>query len=285
MNTPHDSVLRAITNDSSFRVITADTTETARAAVRAQQVEGVTARHLAELLCGTVLVRETMAPNLRVQGIVKGAGGRGNLVGDSYPTGGARALAQVAKGESQFTLGEGSLMQIMRTLPNGSIQQGIVDAPPDGGLSQAVMAYLQDSEQVASVVAVGARVQGRDVVRAGGYLVQLLPEVERGTGFIMTQRLDDFPPIEQFLEKTDFSAEMLMDEILYGMSYTKLERSPVHFECRCSETTLLSTLATLPAADVSELVSSSESLEIRCDYCGTEYDLAPERLRALLAQS
>lgn len=285
MTKPRDSVLRAITNDSSFRVITTDATETARAAVRAQQATGATARHLAELLCGTVLVRETMAPNLRVQGIVKGAGGRGSLVGDSYPSGGARALVQLAKGQPEFALGAGSHMQIMRSLPNGSIQQGIVAAPQDGGLSHAVMAYLQDSEQVASVAAIGARVESGTVVRAGGYLVQLLPEVERGAGFIMTQRLDDFPPIEQFLEKGDFSAEMLMDEILYGMSYTKLERSPVRFECRCSETTLLSTLATLPRDDVSDLVASEDNLEIRCDYCGTEYVIAPERLRPLLAQS
>lgn len=285
MTTPRDSVLRAMTNDSGFRVITADATSTARAAVTAQQATGNTARHLAELLCGTILVRETMAPNLRVQGIVKGAGGRGSLVGDSYPNGGARALVQIAKGEAEFFLGEGARMQIMRSLPNGSIQQGIVDAPPDGGLSQAVMAYLQDSEQVASVVAVGARVEGGVVERAGGYIVQLLPEVERGIGFIMSQRLDDFPPIEQFLERHDFSAKMLMDEILHGMSYTQLEQSPVRFECLCSETTLLSTLATLPPSDVSELVASRENLEIRCDYCGKEYVIFPERLRALVDKS
>ena len=68
-----DLVIRALTDDGSFRVLTARTTGLCREAVQKQGTSGETARHFGDLLTGTVLVRETMAPTLRVQGVVRGA--------------------------------------------------------------------------------------------------------------------------------------------------------------------------------------------------------------------
>src|SRR5688500_245017 len=64
---PHssDTVLRAITDDGAFRVITARTTDTVRGAVDVQGATGSTARAFGELLTGAILYRETMAPQLR----------------------------------------------------------------------------------------------------------------------------------------------------------------------------------------------------------------------------
>lgn len=280
-----DTVLRAITNDNAFRVIVADTTQTVKQAVEAQSAVGRTAAHFAELLTGTVLVRETMAPTLRVQGIVKGAEGRGSLVGDSHPNGATRGLVQLPPDHEAFDLGPGSLMQMMRSLPNGAIQQGIVDTPAQGGLSTALMAYLQESEQVVSVVAVGVQTADGRIVRSGGYIVQLLPEVERAAGMIMSQRLEDFPTIDRLLDSPEFSPRTLLAELLHGMPYTELEESEVRFECQCTEASLLGAIATLPRKDIVDLAHSQEGLDITCDYCGTQYNLAPERLRTLLQES
>src|SRR5262249_30207203 len=126
MDNGNDSVMRAITEDGAFRVITVCTTDTVRAAMQAQDARGPTARHFADLLTGTVLVRETMAPQLRVQGIVRGAGGRGSLVADSRPGGATRGLIQLPGGAGEFAFGPGARLQVMRTLVNGAIHQGIV---------------------------------------------------------------------------------------------------------------------------------------------------------------
>ena len=88
-----DSVLRAMTNDGAFRVITARTTHTVKQTLEAQGAVGDTARHLGELITGTILVRETMAPNHRVQGLYKTADRAGQLVADTYPDGDTRGLA------------------------------------------------------------------------------------------------------------------------------------------------------------------------------------------------
>jgi molecular chaperone Hsp33 len=314
-------VVRAITEDGAFRVIVARTTATVRGAVAAQGARGLAARHFGELITGAVLIREAMAPRLRVQAILKGTGG-GSLVADSHPDGTSRGLLNFGAGKRAgphaFSLAPGALLQVMRTLPNGSLHQGVVAVPPEGGISGALMAYMQDSEQVVSTIAVATSMNdgsppgpvdddgghlgrapntlaapdpvppgegGEEVVAAGGYLVQLLPEVERGPLMVMTERLADFQSLEAVLRTAGGAPDALLAELLHGMPYARLEESHLDFACHCSHLRVVSSLATLPRSDLEDLVKGGELLEIRCDYCGKEYSVSPVQLRALLTPS
>lgn len=285
MSEPSDTVLRAITDDGAFRVITARTTQTVQLAIEAQGVTGATARHFGDLLTGSILFRETMAPSLRVQGILKGSGGSGSLIADSHPSGQTRGLVQLKGGKQEIELEQGAVLQLMRTLANGRINQGIVEVPENGGISHAFMAYMQTSEQVFSMLAVGTRFDGDRVVSAGGYMVQLLPEVGRGPLMVMTERLRDFESIDAQLDDVAFTPSWLLDELLYGMPFTRLEESQVRFECWCDELRVVSALASLSRADLEHLLSTSEVLEIACEYCKRDFRIAPARLRGLLEQS
>jgi len=279
-----DSVLRAMTDDGAFRVITARTTETVRDAVLAQGATGGTARTFGELLTGAILYRETMAPQLRVQGILKGSGGTGSLVADSHPSGRTRGLVQVDAGR-EIELDAGAVIQMMRTLPSGRIAQGIVELPSGGGISQALMEYMQSSEQVVSMIAVSTVTQRDEIVAAGGYMVQLLPEVGRGPLMVMTERLRDFESIDARVGEAAFSPESLLEQLLDGMPFTRLEESAVGFECWCDELRVVSAIATLGRGDIEHLLADGQMLEIACEYCKREYRIAPARLRGLLEQS
>ena len=285
MSEPPDTVLRAITDDGAFRVITARTTETVRGAIEAQGVTGQTARHFGDLLTGSILFRETMAPNLRVQGIIKGSSGSGSLIADSHPSGQTRGLVQLKGGAREIDLGQGAVLQLMRTLGSGRINQGVVEVPKDGGISHSFMSYMQTSEQVISMLAVGTLFDGDRVHSAGGYIVQLLPEVGRGPLMVMTERLHDFESIDQQLGDSAFTPSWLLDELLYGMPFTRLEESSVRFECWCDELRVVSALASLSRDDLEHLLSSNEVLEIACEYCKRDFRIAPARLRGLLEQS
>ena len=277
-------------DDHAFRVIAVAMTTSNREVLKTQRLRGAAAKALVELCTSAVLLRETMAPDLRVQGIVRSAAGGCTLVGDAFPDGSVRGLAQVKSGvalspDHPFSLSKGSLLQMMRSLVNGSLQQGIVDVGDAGGLGEALTTYFIESEQLACVARVGSKFQGDELIAAGGFVVQLLPEVERPIGMIMTQRLEDFPPIESFLEREDFSAELLIEELLHGMPHTELARGPLSYFCRCSETLVLSALSALGRDDIQSMIDDGDGLEIHCDYCGKDYAVAVERLRALLTES
>jgi molecular chaperone Hsp33 len=282
---PADSVLRAMTDDGAFRVITARTTDTVRGAIAAQGASGRTARYFGDLLTGSILFRETMAPQLRVQGIVKGSGGTGSLVADSHPSGKTRGLIQLKGGAREIEIEQGAIMQVMRTLPNGRINQGMVEVPEPGGISHALMTYMQTSEQVFSTLAVGTTFEGGQVSSAGGYLVQLLPEAERGPLMLMTERLRDFESLDAQLEDTSFSPAWLLDQLLSGMPFTRLGEDPVGFDCWCDEVRVVSALATLSRDDLAHLLSTNDVLEIACEYCKKDFKILPAQLRGLLDRS
>jgi molecular chaperone Hsp33 len=95
-----DSVLRAMTDDGAFRVITARTTDTVRGVLQVQSATGGTARTFGDLITSAILFRETMAPELRVQGVLRGSRGTGSLVADSHPSGKTRGLYSSRPGPS-----------------------------------------------------------------------------------------------------------------------------------------------------------------------------------------
>jgi molecular chaperone Hsp33 len=279
-----DSVFRAMTDDGTFRVVTAQTTQTVRGALAAQNVTGDTALHFANLLTGVVLLRQTMAPQLRVQAILRGSKRSGTLVTDSHPTGRTRGLVTPGDEGALLELGPGSLLRVMRTLHDGSLHQGVVEVP-DGGIAPALMTYLQVSEQVSTMIAVGA-VFGEDgAVSAGGYLVQILPEAQRGPLMVMTERLEDFRSIDDRVARPDFSPTGLMEDLLYAMPFTTLGETDVRFECWCSHLSVVAALSSLPRTEVQSMIDDGDVLEIRCDYCNAQYRVSPAELRGLLESS
>src|SRR4029079_888390 len=121
-------------------------------------------------------------------------------------------------------------------------------------ISSALMAYMQSSEQVVTVIAVGSHFVAGEVVAAGGYMVQLLPEVAEGPLMVMTERLRDFEDIVPLLARGAASPAALLAETLYGMPYTKVGDRGVHFGCQCSPERLVLSLSSLPRADIESLM-------------------------------
>lgn len=279
-----DSALRAMTNDGAFRVVVVRTTDTCQALLGAQSAWGVTGAHLGELATGAILVRETMAPDYRLQALLGSADKRSRLVADSHPDGGTRGL--VTRGDrTQDVSIEGGTLEIVRTLYSGDLHRGVVAVPDGGGMSEALMSYLQSSEQVASMLSVACVLEGERVVAAGGYLVQLLPEVGRGPLAIMTERLRDFRDVSALLRQNDAAPSPLLDELLYGMPFTRLTESPLCWKCRCNTVRVMSSLSTLSKADLTELVEAGDNIELSCDFCGQSYNVSPSQLVGLLDQS
>lgn len=278
-----DSVIRAMSGDRAFRLVCARTTDTARAVAAAQAASGSAAGLLGELVTGAALVRHAMAPDLRVQVVVQAADGRSSLVADAHPDGTCRGLARVAA-TPRFTLGAGARIQVMRTLPGGKIHQGVVEIPEDGTLSGALMAYMQESEQIVSVIAVGARLaEGGAIGAAGGYLVQPLPEMERGSLQIMTERLSGLQSIDALIADPDTSAESLLHDIVQDTPYWRIDEAPLSFGCTCSAERLRASLATLGRDDLQGMIDEGKPVEIRCEFCGKDYVIALDELRAMLS--
>ena len=279
-----DKVVRAMLDDGSFRIIAAQTTQTVTGIVGVQRATGTTATHLGSLVTGAILFREMMAPGYRVQAILRGTDGKSTLVADSNPDGNARALVQLGAGAPAIKLGRGAHLQMMRSLPNGNINQGVIELPESGNLSDALMAYMESSEQVTSIAGVATQLANDTVIAAGGYMVQLLPEANREDVERMTAHLEQLGPAEQHVT-AGFSAHGLIELIAAKQSFTMLSEGDVRYRCWCSDVRVMSALATLDRRDIEEMIAEGEPVELNCDYCNTTYRVPPTRLQGLLQNS
>ena len=282
-----DSVVRAMTNDGAFRIVAARTTDTAQAVISAQDLSGLDAQDMADLLTAAVLYRETMAPSLRVQCIVRFDDNAGQLVADSHPDGWTRGLFQKGSGEAPADVRKTqATLQMMRTLPNSDLHRGVVQLPESGNLSEGFMRYMQLSEQIVSMISLGSVVGGQHPA-AGGYVVQLLPEAVEAEAAMetMTQRLENFVEIRDRLQGSDSSPSQLVEQIFEGMPFTWLHSSDIRFGCHCSQVRVMTTLSVLNRTDIQEIVDEGEPLSIGCDYCGTSYTVKIAQLQGLLSAS
>ncbi len=279
-----DKVLRAITDDGAFRVIACDTTATVRDALEAQKAETPELKRLfADMLTGAVLVRESMSPDNRLQAILQGDNPRAKMIADTHPDGSTRGLIQLPPDTKDMPIGVSGLLQIARTMHNGSLHQGVVSVPEGAkDVSAAFMAYMHDSEQTVTMIGIGCHLVNGEVVAAGGYMVQLLPDVAEGPLMVMTERLRDFEDIVPLLARGRASPEELLAETLHGMPFTKVGEGEVRFGCNCSSERLAQSLASLPRGDIESLMEGGAPLEIECDYCRKKYEFTLQDLRGLI---
>ena len=282
-----DAVLRAMTNDGAFRVVAARTTDTAREIVASQGLDGPLAHDLADLVTCAVLYRETMAPSLRVQCIVRWEDDGGQLVADSKPDGTTRGLLQSGSADAPPDLRQTrATLQMMRTLPNAELHRGVVEVPEGGNLSEAFMRYMQLSEQIVSMISLGS-VLDAEHPASGGFVVQLLPEAGEAEAAMQTlaDRLEHFVEINARLRDTDASPKLLVEAIFEGMPFTWLHQSDIRFGCQCSQLRVMTALSILDRADIQELVDERQPLSMSCDYCGASYTVEVAQLQGLLSTS
>ena len=261
-----------------------DTTATVRGAIAAQKpATPELTRTFADLITGAVIVRDSTAPDNRLQAILRGDHPRARMIADTQGDGSTRGLIQLPADVTEMPFREKGILQIARTLANGSLHQGVVAVPTGAtSMSPAFMAYMQDSEQIVTMIALGCHFMNGEVAAAGGYMVQLLPELAEGPLMVMTERLKEFEDIVPMLARGHASPDELLAETLYGMPYTRVGGREVHFGCRCSPERLAQSLASLPRADIESLMEGGEPLEIECDYCRKQYSFTTQELHSLI---
>ncbi len=280
-----DLAVRAMTNDGSFRVIAIRTTDTVREALQKQEtLYPHDAEVFTELLTGAVLVRQTMAPQHRVQIILKeDKTSSHQMVADSFPEGLTRGVVQGIDVDNRFSHGSHNLLQVMRVLFNNELQQGIVHTPEMGGVSQALTDYMLQSEQVASAIDVATFLDANNnVVSAGGFIVQMLPEANQDTINAMLQRLEKRQPLFTVISQEGMSPKEILADLMGDLEYTLLGDEPVFYGCTCSEIKLVSAMATLGHDEIQRIISDGEVMDVKCDYCKTNYAIGPEQLKPLL---
>ena len=152
-----------------------------------------------------------------------------------------------------------------------------------GEIAEDVTSYFAVSEQIPTACALGVLVDtDQSVLRAGGYLIQLLPgatdsdieKVERGVAAL--------GPVTAALMEEGMDGEELLRKVLGEFDLETLERHPVEYKCYCSRRRVAQALVSMGPEELRSLIEEQGRAELTCQFCDAVYEFSREELEGLL---
>ncbi len=226
---------------------------------------------------------------------LKGDGPMGVLTAVSDPEGNVRGFVQNpavilpprADGKLDVggAVGRTGTLTVVKDLDMKEPYVGMIPLV-SGEIAEDVTSYFAASEQIPTACALGMLVDtDQSVLRAGGYLIQLLPgasdavidQVEAGvaalgqvTGALMEEGMD---------------AEGLLRRALDGFELELLDRHPVEYRCYCSRERVAQALVSMGREELTALIEEQGQAELTCQFCDAVYRFSRRELEELLRKA
>ncbi len=285
-------LIRGIAGEGGIRVVAADTTTLVEEARARHEASPTAAAALGRTLTGALLLSHVLlkdsADRLTVR--FRGDGPLGGIIADAGLDGIVRGyvrhpevdLPLNADGKLDVggAVGQGELEVIRSHAPNGDPYSSTTDIVT-GEIAEDFAIFLAMSEQIRSAIMLGVYLEDGRVVKAGGVLLQALPDASdevlarlEHNVFALGQ-LTDALRSGSLLEVSERLTEGLGLEIL-----TK-DALPLRFECRCTDGRALDALAYFTPDERQEMIDQDGGAEAVCHWCGQKRWITPEAIRSL----
>ena len=150
-----------------------------------------------------------------------------------------------------------------------------------GEIAEDLTFYFANSEQVPSSVGLGVLVD-RDytVKRAGGFIVQLLPNASDEVIDRLEENLSKIKSVTAFFE-SGLGAEDLIRVICEGMDPEITDTIPVRFYCNCSRERVEKALISIGNKELDDMIADGKEVNLNCGFCNTDYTFSVEDLKRI----
>lgn len=290
-----DRVIYATIPGLDVRLLSSVTTDLVAEACARHRTTASASAALGRTLTGTGLLAMTQKEHERttvqfvcdgpIGGIVAVADARGDVRGyvrnpeaDAEPLNGKLNVAGVVGGGTMHVGRELGTAVGMTTEP----YSGIVEIT-SGEIGLDFAYYLTVSEQIPSGVSLGVfvHITTNRVLAAGGFIVQLMPGTSRDVEEELTARIAAAPHATEMILQGATPLEML-ETALGRVDIDVLEERDLQFACNCSRERFLDKLASLPRADLEEMIADGTGELLTCHICTESYTVTIDDLRALI---
>jgi molecular chaperone Hsp33 len=285
-----DRLARALAHDGTVRALAAVTTDLVEEARRRHETAPTATAALGRALTGALLLAATIKRDERLSLEFSGDGPLRGVLVDATPEGDVRGFVmrpatnlppRRGKLDVGGALGQGVLCVMRVPIAGGQLYRSVVPLA-SGEIGADLAGYLQSSEQTPAAVGVGVYVDGDGrVVAAGGYLVQGLPDATREALDAVAVRVERAATPSQLVRDGLTPVEIL--HAVAGDGLSLLEEREVRFRCRCSRERVDAAIVAMGRAEIEAVLSAERRAEATCEFCGAQYVVEEEELRALLA--
>jgi molecular chaperone Hsp33 len=277
-STGNDHIVRVLAKEAGVLAMACTARSVVQEAARRHEALPVATAALGHGLSAAALMGSLLKVQQSVAIKVEGSGPLKKMVVESDSYGRLRgyvgnaqwnAVSPIGAAQVAGALGRSGLLTVVKDLGVKNLYESVVPLQT-GELDKDLMYYLMQSEQILSLLELGAEVDaGGNLVAAGGFLLQAVPGHDTVTLEQLVERTEDLPPIERMLAEGD-TPTVVMAEIFGDVTYEILDTRPISFHCTCSRERSLQALGLLDREDLLTLIAEGEAV-IDCQFCHGRY--------------
>ncbi len=292
-----DMIVSASAPEAGFAIVAGITTQLVRETQQRHGLSPTATAAVGRLATGAALLGSSLKGKERISLQVSGDGPLGNVVADAWLADEAHIAARgYAKSpHADLPLNERGKFDVAGAVGSGSMQvtksyevgQPYVGVVPlfSGEIAEDIAAYLVNSEQIPSVVALGVLADPAGVKAAGGLIAQVLPGADERAVAALEERALAMPPITQLIAEGADAHGILQG--LAGSADLRAHRTiDVHFACRCTREKVEAALLALGSDELVKMSRERPETEATCEFCkkvyvfsSPEIELLSERVR------
>lgn len=152
-----------------------------------------------------------------------------------------------------------------------------------GEIAEDLATYYAISEQQPSAIGLGVLVdKDISVKAAGGYILQLLPNVSEEDIVKIEDTLSKISPVSALIDK-GLSPEDIMSELLPDFQMEILDKVDINFVCDCSRERIQKVLISLGKKELKSMIDEDGEGEVVCHFCNTKHHFSKKELEELLS--
>jgi len=288
-----DRLVTASAANGTVSLVAGITTGVVREAQRRHRLAPTASAAVGRLITGAALLGASLTAKERLTLQINGDGPIGSIVADSWNAGdgwiAARAYARYpaadlplnerGKFDVAGVVGSGQL-QVTKSYELGQPYKGIVPLET-GEIGDDIAAYLANSQQIPSVVALGVLANPGGIVAAGGVIAQLMPGADDATIEALERNARDMPAVtQQIVDGAD--GEALLRSITASLELKIFDGYGLAFGCRCTREKVESALLGLGRDELSKMASEQPQTEATCEFCKRQYVLSASEVNELV---
>ena len=175
---------------------------------------------------------------------------------------------------------EGYLNVIKQNELTNSNYNGLIPLV-SGEIAEDFTEFFAKSEQKPTALALGVLVNKDGVKRAGGYIINLMPDATDEEISKIEESLKIAKPISEMLDE-----EMSLEEIARIVTGDEcieiLEQDlDVIYKCNCSKEKIERGIISLGKEEISKIIEEDGKLEAECHFCHKKYNFSIEELKEI----
>ncbi len=288
------NLVRCISDDGTLLIMACDTTDVVQEAYEIHGTSKVCTAALGRLLTASAMMGSMLkGKNDTLTLKINGGGPAGSVlaVADSschvkgYIVDGNVELPLNSKGKLDVggAVGKEGFLTVIKDL---GLKEPFVGQVPivSGEIAEDITAYFAASEQTPSVCGLGVLVaQDRSVLKAGGFLIQLLPTAFDDTIDKIEKDIEGISSVTKMLVD-GMTPEQICKAVLPSFNIEVLDEMHPVYKCDCSRERVEQALISAGSAELKDM-ANDENTEVRCQFCNGVYNFSSKDILDLVKAS